>query len=134
MLSFTEKVKHSPARMRQHRLEVFYVAIVSFQEQVLGWNAYIQRARDAEGLVRGYAMLQQVLTDFATMNVLPFGRDAAQTFADLRKVGVRVGTMDLRIGSIALVRGFTVLTRNTVDFQRIPGLGVEDWTTPARSS
>ncbi len=41
---------------------------------------------------------------------------------------VRIGTMDLRIASIALARGFTVLTRNLVDFERVPGLAVEDWT------
>jgi predicted nucleic acid-binding protein len=36
--------------------------------------------------------------------------------------------MDLRIGAVALVRGFTVLTRNIVYFEKIPGLRVEDWT------
>ena len=115
-------------RMRQHSLEDFFVTVVSFHEQVNGWNAWIQRARDAGGLVRGYAMLQEILADFARMNVLSFDSEAAATFAHLRQSGVRVGTMDLRIGSIALVRGFTVLTRNTVDFVRIPGLRAEDWT------
>ena len=119
-------------RMREHRLEDFFVTIASFHEQVMGWNAYIQRARDAQGVVRGYAMFQSVLSDFATMNVLPFDSDAARTFADLRKLGVRVETMDLRIGSIALVRDFVVLTRNTIDFDKIPGLRVEDWTSPRR--
>ena len=119
-------------RMCEHRLEYFFVTIVSFHEQVMGWNAYIQRARDAQGVARGYAMFQSVLSDFATMNVLPFDSDASHAFADLRKSGVRVDTMDLRIGAIALVRGFTVLTRNTTDFTRIPGLGVEDWTSPRR--
>ena len=73
-------------------------------------------------------MFQEILADFARMNVLPFDSQAAETFAELRRSGVRVGTMDLRIGSIALVRSLTVLTRNTVDFERIPGLRVEDWT------
>ena len=115
-------------RMRQHSLEDFFVSIVSFHEQVIGWNAYIRRARGVEGPVRGYGMFQQILADFARMNVLPFDSQAAETFAELRRSGVRVGTMDLRIGSIALVRGLTVLTRNTVDFERVPGLRVEDWT------
>ncbi len=117
-------------RMRQHRLEDFFVTIVSFQEQVAGWNLYIQRARDVPGLVRGYAMFQQVLADFARLNVLPLTTDAGSAFIGLRKSGVRVGTMDLRIGSIALVNGFVVLTRNTIDFGKIPGLHVEDWTKP----
>ena len=46
-------------RMRQHRLEEFFVTFVSFQEQVAGWNLYVQRARDVPGLVRGYAMFQR---------------------------------------------------------------------------
>jgi tRNA(fMet)-specific endonuclease VapC len=119
-------------RMHQHPLGDFFVTIVSFHEQVTGWNGYIQRAREIEGVVRGYAMFQEILADFARMNVLPFDSEAAQTFAYLRKSGVRVGTMDLRIGSIALVRNLTVLTRNTIDFEKIPGLRVEDWTTPGR--
>jgi tRNA(fMet)-specific endonuclease VapC len=120
------------SRMRLHRLEEFYVTIVSFQEQVAGWNLYIQRARDVRGLVRGYSMFQRVLTDFAEMNVLPLTDNAGNEFVRLRKSGVRVGTMDLRIGSIALVHDFTVLTRNTVDFERITGLRVDDWTRPLR--
>jgi tRNA(fMet)-specific endonuclease VapC len=40
--------------------------------------------------------------------------------------------MDLRIAAIALTRQFTVLSRNLVDFQKVPGLLVEDWTLPER--
>ncbi|MHB8900128.1 MAG: type II toxin-antitoxin system VapC family toxin [Thermoguttaceae bacterium] len=119
-------------RMRQHRLQDFFVSIISFHEQVTGWNAYIRRAHGTEGVVRGYAMFQEILVDFARMNVLPFDSQAADIFADLRRSGVRVGTMDLRIGSIGLARGLTVLTRNRLDFERIPGLAAEDWTVAAR--
>ena len=115
-------------RMREHRLEDFFVTIVSFHEQVAGWNAYIHGARDSERVVRGYAMFESILSGFAAMNLLSFDSEAARTFAELRKSRVRVGTMDLRIGAIGLVRRFTVLTRNTTDFTRIPGLRVEDWT------
>jgi tRNA(fMet)-specific endonuclease VapC len=61
---------------------------------------------------------------------LPFDQQAADIFDPLRSSGVRVATMDLRIAAIALQHGFTLLTRNAVDFSRIPGLNSEDWTVP----
>jgi tRNA(fMet)-specific endonuclease VapC len=36
--------------------------------------------------------------------------------------------MDLRIASIAIANQMTLLTRNRVDFERVPGLMFEDWT------
>jgi predicted nucleic acid-binding protein len=36
--------------------------------------------------------------------------------------------MDLRIASIALVEGATVLTANASDFEKVPGLTIDDWT------
>jgi tRNA(fMet)-specific endonuclease VapC len=62
--------------------------------------------------------------------VLPFDDTAAHMFVGLRKQNVRIGTMYLRIASIALARDLTALTRNVVDFQHVPGLQIEDWTLP----
>ncbi len=36
--------------------------------------------------------------------------------------------MDLRIASIVLSRGLTLLARNAQDFGRVLGLRFEDWT------
>ncbi len=49
-------------------------------------------------------------------------------FDNLRAASLRVNTMDLRIAAIALSQDMTVLTRNTVDFERVPNLKFEDWT------
>jgi tRNA(fMet)-specific endonuclease VapC len=115
-------------RMSRFAQNDFHVAIVSFHEQILGWTAYIAKARGTEGVVRGYLRLDEILADFSVAQVLQFDDAAANEFNKLRQQRVRVGTMDLRIASIALASDMTVLTRNLVDFQRVPQLRVEDWT------
>jgi tRNA(fMet)-specific endonuclease VapC len=115
-------------RVGQHSPDVFFVPIICFHEQVSGWNSYLHRARTSKAVTRAYAMFQQILVDFAKMSVAPFDTPAAEQFEALRAAGIRIGTMDLRIAAIALSREWTVLSRNTVDFARVPGLSVEDWT------
>ena len=116
-------------RIARYSQADFYVTIVSFHEQILGWNAYIARSKDQAGTVRGYTRLRGILADFSRAQVLPFDDDAGDEFEDLRRQRIRIGTMDLRIAAIARSRDMTVLTRNLVDFERVPGLTVEDWTT-----
>ncbi len=72
--------------------------------------------------------LSQLLRDYFAVRLINFDDLASQQFELLRRQGVRIGTMDLRIASIALVNDYTVLTRNLVDFEKVPGLKVEDWT------
>lgn len=107
----------------------FFVTIVSFHEQVNGWTKYVARSTDARSLVRGYEKLEGILESFARAQVLAFSDSAADVYEELRRNRIRVGAMDLRIASIAIASQMTLLTRNTVDFERIPQLTFEDWTT-----
>jgi len=63
--------------------------------------------------------------------VLPFDAAAARRYgqvrADLERRGTPIGDADLRIASIALARGLTVVTGNVRHFQLVPGLAVENW-------
>jgi tRNA(fMet)-specific endonuclease VapC len=120
------------ARLRQPACLDFFVTIISFHEQVSGWNSYLHRAKTPQDVVRAYNMFARILNDFAAQQVLPFDQAAADAFQLLRKQGVRIGTMDLRIAAIALSRNSTLLSRNLVDFGKVPGLTVEDWTAPWR--
>ena len=115
-------------RIAAYSASHFFVTIISFHEQVNGWTAYVGRARESAGLVRGYRELEGILSDFARAQVLPFSTAAADICDDLRRGQIRVGSMDLRIASIAIANQMTVLTRNAVDFQRVPSLSFEDWT------
>ena len=92
-------------------------SIVSFHEQVLGCNSYIARAKTSIDVVRGYQMFDRVLSAFAAAPVLPFTNNASAIFDGLVVSPLRIATMDLRIASIALSQGLTLLTRNSRDFR-----------------
>jgi tRNA(fMet)-specific endonuclease VapC len=107
---------------------ILRTTIVSFQEHVQGWLAYINRVRDVERVLLGYGKLMSVLRDYCQASILPFDRAAQDRFAELRALHLPIGTMDQRIASIALAAGATLLTRNLRDFRKVPHLRVEDWT------
>jgi tRNA(fMet)-specific endonuclease VapC len=73
-------------------------------------------------------MFDRVFSAFSAAPVLPFDNNASVVFDGLVTQRVRIATMDLRIASIALSQGLTLLTRNSRDFSKVPGLIVEDWT------
>jgi tRNA(fMet)-specific endonuclease VapC len=52
---------------------------------------------------------------------------AAEHFTLLRKQGVRIGSMDLKIACMVITNEATLLSRNLADFGQVPGLRVEDW-------
>jgi tRNA(fMet)-specific endonuclease VapC len=105
-----------------------YTTIISFHEQIGGWYKNLARPRKQADVVFAYGMLQRIIARFGEMQVLPFDDAAAAQFESLRKQRCRIGTMDLRIASIVLANDMMLLTRNTVDFERVPGLKFEDWT------
>jgi tRNA(fMet)-specific endonuclease VapC len=107
--------------------EPYATTIVTVEEILRGWMAAIHRVREPRHQINAYARLQQLFRFFATWNVLAWSETAADAYDSLRRTKIRVGTMDLKIASIALASDATLLTRNATDFRRIPGLRVEDW-------
>ncbi len=116
------------ARIAQVSRADLAFCIVSFHEQVLGCNSYIARAGTPADVVRGYDMLDRVLSIFAAAVVLPFDSAASTVFDSLVAQRVRIATMDLRIASIAISQGQKLLTRNRRDFSKVPNLQMDDWT------
>ena len=64
--------------------------------------------------------------------VLPFDLEdsvAAGTIrAILKRLGTPIGPYDVLIAAQARRRGATLVTANTREFSRVPGLKLEDWT------
>ena len=69
------------------------------------------------------------------LEILPFTAEAAfvagTVRAELEERGKPIGPMDLLIASHAKSLGITVVTNNTREFGRVPGLRVQNWVTDA---
>lgn len=70
--------------------------------------------------------------DFYTrLAVLPYGEKAAGHYGTIRaaleKQGQSIGVNDLHIAAHARSDGFVLVTNNMREFQRIPGLLLENW-------
>ena len=67
----------------------------------------------------------------ATFMAVPFDHLAAEEYGELRAyltaAGQLIGPNDLMIAAIALASGLTLVTHNTSEFSRVPGLLLEDW-------
>ena len=103
------------------------LTIVTAEELTRGWLAQIARAKSAAERQLAYDQFGILLSDLAHWTVLPWSAEAEQTFAALRRAGVRIGTLDLRIASIALTHDAVLLTRNAKDFGKVPLLRNENW-------
>jgi tRNA(fMet)-specific endonuclease VapC len=104
--------------------------IVSYEEQIRGWLKIVSRsASDFEQLTFGYGKLNETLDFYRSKTVLDFNAAAVGQFQTLLQQKIRTGTQDLRIAAIALSVGGIVVTRNQRDFQRVPGLRIEDWSS-----
>ena len=89
--------------------------------------AQIHRLRDSHEQIPAYDRLQRRIDFFGAWTVLPWDNDAADLFVRLRREGVRIGSMDLKIACVALVHDAMLLTRNTTDFAKVTGLRFENW-------
>ena len=65
------------------------------------------------------------------IKLLPFDKSAAKRAGELRAkmeiAGTPMGAIDYQIAGIALAQRATLVTRNKKEFDRVPGLKVEDW-------
>lgn len=102
--------------------------MISFGESVGGWLPYCLRANAGKERAHYYGLLYEVFSFYRGMLCLPFDDVAATIFDHLRAQKVRVKTNDLSIAAITLSVNGILVTRNIVDFERVPGLVIEDWT------
>lgn len=124
----TPEAKLLKARLKSIPLDDIGTTIISYEEQTRGWLAYIANMNSEEGRIRAYILLKKRLAIYCKTAVIEYDEKAAAVFESLNLAKIRVGTMDLKIASIAIANDALLLTRNLSDFNKIPGLRVEDWS------
>lgn len=66
-----------------------------------------------------------------TISVLPYENACAEEYgkicAHLQKSGTPIGIMDMLIAAHAKVMDYTLVTNNVREFERVPGLKIENW-------
>ena len=77
-------------------------------------------------------MALQLLEEFQTfIPVLSMPENAGKTYGEIRATlessGTPIGNNDLWIAAHAKAAGLTVVTNNEREFQRVPGLKVQNW-------
>jgi predicted nucleic acid-binding protein len=102
------------------------IATITVSEIAFG----IYRANSEERRRRRESFLSEIIGAVA---ILPFdlqvARRHAELWAELASAGSLIPPHDLIIAATALTHGYSVLTDNLRDFQRVPGLVVSqpDW-------
>jgi tRNA(fMet)-specific endonuclease VapC len=66
-----------------------------------------------------------------SVQILPFDAGAARASASTRvaleRAGTPIGPLDLLIAGTVLARGAILVTHNTAEFARVPGIRLADW-------
>jgi tRNA(fMet)-specific endonuclease VapC len=101
--------------------------VITVEEQMRGWLAWINRSDDVHRQVPAYQELLRLFVFFSRWHVVLFDEQAASEYQGLRAQRIRIGTMDLKIAAIALVHNALLLSANLRDFQQIPNLRVANW-------
>lgn len=111
-------------RVGQHHPADIAVCAVVVAELRFGADASANPAKE-------HARVDGFLAPFVS---LPFDDAAALVFgrvrAALTAAGKQIGPYDTMIAAIALAHNLTLVTHNTNEFARVPGLALEDWEVP----
>ncbi len=102
--------------------------IITVEEELSGWYTTLRKAKSPVTLATAYRRMTETVESLALLKLFTFTEAAIARFAILRKQHPRIGRNDLRIASITLENGVTLVTRNRIDFQTIEGLSMVDWS------
>jgi tRNA(fMet)-specific endonuclease VapC len=118
-------------RLQQVQAASIAITVVTAEEQIKGRLQVINRLSgvdQVDRLAMAYRALQTTLADLESLTILPFSNAACTCYRELLQQKIRAGRYDLRIAAITLSVGGILVTRNQRDFEKVPGLRIENWT------
>lgn len=109
------------ARFEQHTLHDLAMSTITLGELRFG-------AEKSQSRERALSVIEQ-LTQVIPAYPLPLeaGEHYGQIRAALQQQGLPIGNNDLWLAAHARSQGWTLVTNNTREFARVPGLRVENW-------
>ena len=117
-------------RAAGHEPDELVTSVLTVEELLTGWYTVLRQAKNDQQLVAAYDGMTFTTEFLSGMRIVSFSQDAAIRFAAFRKARLKIKTMDLRIACVAIEAGAKLVTRNRADFEKVPGLELEDWTIP----
>jgi tRNA(fMet)-specific endonuclease VapC len=126
--SYIMKRSHPEVLKRLRSVPVVDVcmSVVTKAELLYGVEISPRHAQDAASLAAFLPFVEAL--DLTSETAVHY----AEIRADLKKRGAMIGANDLFIAAHARGLGITLVTNNTGEFQRIPGLVIDNWATPPR--
>ncbi|MBO3461336.1 MAG: PIN domain-containing protein [Aetokthonos hydrillicola CCALA 1050] len=102
---------------------------INVEEQLRGRLAQVAEAREGFVQSNAYQRLVETVMLLSEFNVLTYDEKSQEIYQNFRAQRIRIGTQDLRIASIVIANKGILLTRNLRDFEKVPGLTIQDWST-----
>jgi len=113
------------SNIRGREDEGVFLSAITVSELLHG----VHRATGAGVRARRSAFVEAVIEAFPVLDIdLATARAHARLWADLARRGRLIGSHDLWIAATCLAHGLSIATGDRRDFERVPGLVLEDWS------
>ena len=119
-------IKNKPTivsqKLQDHSELGLCISTITLAELTHGIYKSVNKEKNADSLFQFLLKIE----------ILPFDAEAAIEYgkicAHLQKQGTPIGTMDMLIAAHALSKSLTIVTNNVREFERVPGLVIENWS------
>ncbi len=104
--------------------ETFFLSVISASELLHG----VHRAQQPGVRARRLAFVESILARFPLLEIdLSVARAHAELWSNLSREGKMIGVHDSWMAATCIAYSLTLITANTREFERVPGLQFDNW-------